>query len=248
MSYDSSRVYSPTEDSKSFTPINSLNGQELDAAMKMRQEGPDEDVTTQNAKETKPTPVKQMATPTKGTSTGVGISSSPRKRVRKTSNSNGATPRKAALPPIPASLAEAGAEDKTILNLRDGEGKSWPEITKLFISITGIQVGSTTLRLRYGSMKAKFVEIPTEDAARLLCLKREIEDKFEIEKWARIQEAIVTDGGGKYPVAALQKKFKQLNKAGMSAASLAAGDGNTSAAIATIVSTGDGEGAEGDEE
>ncbi|KAL2847449.1 hypothetical protein BJY01DRAFT_246813 [Aspergillus pseudoustus] len=252
MSTDNSRASCPTEDSKSFTPINSPKGQELDAVMKMKQEEQDEDASTSplktlNAKEPKSATVKQTATrPTKGTGSE---KSTPSKRGRKTDTAtptkrakkdNGnATPRKASLPPVPASLAEAGTEDKMILNLRDGEGKSWAEITKLFISVTGIEVGSTTLRLRYGSMKAKFVEIPEEDASRLLHLKKEIEDKFESEKWARISEAIVTDGGGKYPVAALQKKFKQLDKAGVTAASVnasgtAADEGNV-----------DGEGADG---
>jgi hypothetical protein len=47
---------------------------------------------------------------------------------------------------------------------------------------------------------------------RLLKLKKEIEDKFENEKWYRIAEAIENDGGEKYPPAALQKKFKELQK------------------------------------
>jgi alpha-mannosidase len=48
--------------------------------------------------------------------------------------------------------------------------------------------------------------------ARLLRLKKEIEDKFEQEKWHRIMEAIQSDGGEKYPIAVLQKKFKELSK------------------------------------
>lgn len=42
--------------------------------------------------------------------------------------------------------------------------------------------------------------------------KKEIEDKFENEKWHRVSEAIETAGGGKFPPAALQKKFKEINK------------------------------------
>ncbi|KAL2847290.1 hypothetical protein BJX68DRAFT_268156 [Aspergillus pseudodeflectus] len=249
MSSDTSRAGTPTEDSNSFTPINSPKGRELDAAMKAKQEEQDENLSTsaaqsQNVKEAKSSPAKKPGTtPAKGS----GASSTPSKRARKTAgdtttptkrarkdstgspSTKGASPRKAALPPVPSSLAEAGTEDKMILNLRDVEGKSWGEITKLFISVTGIQVGGTTLRLRHAAMKAKFVEIPDEDATRLLRLKKEIEDKFESEKWARISEAIVTDGGGKYPTATLQKKFKQLDKDGVSAASIAAVTASTGA-------------------
>ncbi|KAL3451637.1 hypothetical protein BJX65DRAFT_304230 [Aspergillus insuetus] len=262
MSSDTSRAGTPTEDSNSFTPINSPKGRELDAAMKAKQEEQDENVSaspahTQNGKETKSTPAKKTGTtPAKGS----GASSTPSKRARKTAgetttptkrakkdstgslSTKGATPRKAALPPVPSSLAEAGTEDKMILNLRDVEGKSWGEITKLFISVTGIQVGGTTLRLRHAAMKAKFVEIPDEDATRLLRLKKEIEDKFESEKWARFSEAIVANGGGKYPTAALQKKFKQLDKEGVSAASIAASGGVTaSTAAVNNVNGGDDE-------
>lgn len=48
---------------------------------------------------------------------------------------------------------------------------------------------------------------------RLLKHKKQIEQRFEIEKWSRIADAIVADGGAKYPSASLQKKFKQLANA-----------------------------------
>ncbi|KAL2788387.1 hypothetical protein BJX66DRAFT_340309 [Aspergillus keveii] len=267
MSSDTSRAGTPTEDSNSFTPINSPKGRELDEAMKAKQEEQDENISaspapTQNVKESKSTPAKKTGTtPAKGS----GASSTPRKRARKAAgdtttptkrakkdstgspSTKGATPRKAALPPVPSSLAEAGTEDKMILNLRD-EDKTWGGITKLFISVTGIQVGGTTLRLRHAAMKAKFVEIPDEDATRLLRLKKEIEDKFESEKWARISEAIVADGGGKYPTAALQKKFKQLEKEGVSAASIAANGGVTASTAAANNVNGGGDDEEDEDE
>lgn len=43
-------------------------------------------------------------------------------------------------------------------------------------------------------------------------MKKEIEEKFEQEKWSKLMDAIEADGGKKYPVAALQKKFKDLSK------------------------------------
>lgn len=46
----------------------------------------------------------------------------------------------------------------------------------------------------------------------LLKAKKEIEDKFENEKWHRIADAIEAAGGNKYPTASVQKKFKELQK------------------------------------
>ena len=43
-------------------------------------------------------------------------------------------------------------------------------------------------------------------------MKKEVEDKFENEKWYRIAEAIKSSGGGKYPPAAVQRKFKEIQK------------------------------------
>lgn len=43
-------------------------------------------------------------------------------------------------------------------------------------------------------------------------LKREIEDKQELEKWQRIAEGIEARSGNKYPIITLQKKFKELSK------------------------------------
>ena len=52
--------------------------------------------------------------------------------------------------------------------------------------------------------------VPQEE--RLLRFKKEIEDKFENEKWHRVAEAIESAGGDKYPPTAVQKKFKELQK------------------------------------
>ncbi|KAL4876643.1 hypothetical protein BJY04DRAFT_222820 [Aspergillus karnatakaensis] len=144
-----------------------------------------------------------------------------------------ATPtKKATLPPIPTLLANAGTEDRLILRLRD-EGRPWSEINSTFIATTGIKVGQSTLRMRYTAMKANFAGISGEDETRLLRLKKEIEDKFETEKWHRIVDAIVQDGGEKYPPAALQKKFRELSKAQLasvaSSAAPASGSGPGSA-------------------
>ncbi|KAL4742637.1 hypothetical protein BDV11DRAFT_167036 [Aspergillus similis] len=100
----------------------------------------------------------------------------------------GGTPGRATLPPIPTSLATASEMDRMTLYLRDEEKQPWTQINRLFTEKTGIK------------------------EARLLRLKKEIEVKFEQEKWHRIVEAIQSDGGRKYPIAALQRKFKELSK------------------------------------
>lgn len=44
--------------------------------------------------------------------------------------------------------------------------------------------------------------------------KKDIEEKFELEKWQRIADSVEAKSGHKYPSAAIQKKFKELNKRG----------------------------------
>lgn len=49
---------------------------------------------------------------------------------------------------------------------------------------------------------------------RLLQKKKEIEERFEVEKWQKIADGIEEIGGGKYPAAAVQKKYKEMVKNG----------------------------------
>lgn len=42
--------------------------------------------------------------------------------------------------------------------------------------------------------------------------KKQIEDIFELEKWQKIAETIEAMGGGKYPSAAVHKKYKEVSK------------------------------------
>jgi hypothetical protein len=114
----------------------------------------------------------------------------------------------------------------------------------LFLFIFILHLSSFTVVLsRYKKLTRVCVQ-----ATRLLRLKKEIEDKFESEKWARISEAIVADGGGKYPTAALQKKFKQLEKEGVSAASIAANGGVTASTAAANNVNGGGDDEEDEDE
>ncbi|EAW11986.1 uncharacterized protein ACLA_007450 [Aspergillus clavatus NRRL 1] len=158
----------------------------------------------------------------------------PRKRTRKKTNTDAnadadaaesptkkgkGTP-KTSLGPVPTSLASAGLADKMILRMRDGEGRSWTDITAAWTTMTGIKVEGSTLRKRYTAMKANFVSFSAEDEARILKVKKEVEDKFEQEKWQKISEGVEADGGGKYPAMAIQKKIKELSKKGQAAASV----------------------------
>ncbi|OOF94879.1 hypothetical protein ASPCADRAFT_406720 [Aspergillus carbonarius ITEM 5010] len=120
-----------------------------------------------------------------------------------------ATPKKTKLPPIPTSLDVATISDKLILRLRDEEQRGWNDITKEWVALTGIQVGGSTLRMRYTTMKSNFVEMDGEDEARMLRAKKEVEEKFEGDKWRLIADAVESAGGKKYPVGALQKRFKE---------------------------------------
>jgi hypothetical protein len=51
-------------------------------------------------------------------------------------------------------------------------------------------------------------------------VKKEVEEKFELEKWHKIAEGVAADGGNNYPANAIQKKFKELNKRAQSAAAV----------------------------
>lgn len=43
-------------------------------------------------------------------------------------------------------------------------------------------------------------------------VKKDVEEKFEIEKWQKIADGIETRCGQKYPATAIQMKYKQLSK------------------------------------
>lgn len=64
---------------------------------------------------------------------------------------------------IPASLAEASAEDRMIIQLKETEGKTWAEIRKALEEFTGMTIGSSTPHVRYARMKANFVVFGVKD-------------------------------------------------------------------------------------
>lgn len=69
------------------------------------------------------------------------------------------------LGPLPATYEEASEEDKLIIHLKETEGKSWPEIKKALESVTGATLGSSTVPVRYGRMKANFVVFEKDDVS-----------------------------------------------------------------------------------
>ncbi|WEW57033.1 hypothetical protein PRK78_002492 [Emydomyces testavorans] len=126
-----------------------------------------------------------------------------------------ATPNKKARP-IPTSYETACEEDKLLLRLKDQENKSWAEIATAWTEMTGEATRTTTLSTRYLRMKANLAVLSKDHESLLLKLKKEMEDKFETEKWQRIAEAMEQASGEKFPPLALQKKFKELEKKGPS--------------------------------
>ncbi|KAL2014466.1 hypothetical protein VTN00DRAFT_1991 [Thermoascus crustaceus] len=129
-----------------------------------------------------------------------------------TGGETGTTPKKAAMTPIPTSYENMSPEDKMMLHMKDVEGKSWAEIKSAWEAMTGNKVGGSTLSGRYGRIKANLVQFKEGDEANMLEAKKEIEEKFESEKWHKIAEAVEAKSGNKYPPAAVQKKLKELSK------------------------------------
>ncbi|KAL4792851.1 hypothetical protein BDV19DRAFT_391814 [Aspergillus venezuelensis] len=240
---------SSTSHSARFIPLNSPKGQELDrintaAVIKtdemnadmdegsqlqasVKAETKDDAIADENTTPSKPPASSKKATPSKRKS--ASAANTPSKKSKKDTtngdNEDGGTPTRATLPPIPMTFAAAGTGDRLILSLRDA-GKSWTEINKTFSTTTGIKVGQSTLRMRYSSMKGNFVVIDEADEPRLFRFKKEIEDKFENEKWTRIADAIIADGGSKYTAHTLQKKFKEMKAKPAAPAPAAATNGN----------------------
>ncbi|DAA75565.1 TPA_exp: Uncharacterized protein A8136_1639 [Trichophyton benhamiae CBS 112371] len=122
------------------------------------------------------------------------------------------TPSKAGKRALPSNFDEASEEDKMLLRMKDEENKPWSEIKTAWEKATGETVGGSTLSNRYQRIKANFTVFSPEDEAKLIQYKKDIEDKFENEKWCRIADAMEAAGGKRYPAAALQKKFKDLGR------------------------------------
>ncbi|OAX77441.1 hypothetical protein ACJ72_08260 [Emergomyces africanus] len=172
-----------------------------------------------NGKKTTATPRKRGRKPISGKANGeedANEDESPTKKQRTPAKGakGGASgdKGKAGARPMPTSYENATPEDKMLLRMKDDENKSWAEIRQAWEEMTGEKVGGSTLCGRYGRMKANFVVFTPEDEARLLRFKKEIEDKFENEKWHSVSKAIGSAGGNTYPPAAVQKRFKELNR------------------------------------
>lgn len=81
------------------------------------------------------------------------------------------------LGPIPASYDEASPQDKRMMQMREGEGKSWVEIRKVLEDLTKAKIGASSLQIRYSRMKANFVVIQKDDV--LLSLSTSIPLTFK---------------------------------------------------------------------
>ncbi|KAK2798934.1 hypothetical protein FQN50_008665 [Emmonsiellopsis sp. PD_5] len=176
-------------------------------------------LTTQKAKsngKTPATPRKRGRKPAteKATSEDGDDEESPTKKARGGAAKAGGSEKgkKPGSRPMPTSYENASPEDRMLLRMKDEEGKPWGEIRAAWEEMTGEKVGGSTLSGRYARIKANFVVFNPDDEARLVQFKKEIESKFENEKWQQVAKAIEDAGGNKYPPAAVQKKFKELNK------------------------------------
>ncbi|KAK2865229.1 hypothetical protein FQN49_003778 [Arthroderma sp. PD_2] len=186
----------------------------------------EEEVDAENIPKTPKTPVtprKRGRKPKEATDTSGAITAeeaddeaeTPSKKKRGTpakGTPSKGTPGKAGKRPLPNSIEEATDEDKMLLRMKDEENKPWSEIRAAWEEATGEAVGGSTLSGRYQRIKANFTVFTAEDEATLMQAKKDIEDKFENEKWIRISDAIENSGGKRYPAAALLKKFKELGR------------------------------------
>lgn len=143
---------------------------------------------------------------------------------------------------MPSTHEEAVTTDRMIIPMKDVVDKNWPEIRKAVADTTGADTGNSTIRVRYTRMKEKFVIFEAEHVcitwfafvgAYIIQrryeltivyvgalffffwqIKKEIEDKFENEKWKQIANGIEARVGNKYPSSAIQKKFKEVSMNG----------------------------------
>ncbi|KAF4183459.1 hypothetical protein CNMCM8927_004958 [Aspergillus lentulus] len=218
MNLDTSTLINPTGPVltvSTFTPINT----DMDVAEIKVENDQSNNVLPGAAEEPQPTSAPATATPRKrGRKKAAEGHADADADSTETPTKKGKTSPKKGLGPIPASLESAGLADKMVLRMRDEEGRSWSEITSVWTKMTGIKVEGSTLRKRYTAMKANFVSISAEDEARILKVKKEVEEKFEQEKWHKIAEGVAADGGNSYPANAIQKKCKELNKRAQAAA------------------------------
>lgn len=67
--------------------------------------------------------------------------------------------------PLPTSYENASPEDKMLLRMKDEENKSWADIRKAWMDMTGDEVANSTLSGRYARIKANFMTFPEEDVS-----------------------------------------------------------------------------------
>ncbi|KAI9786296.1 MAG: hypothetical protein M1835_003102 [Candelina submexicana] len=129
------------------------------------------------------------------------------------------TPRKRRAPTKPqtagrsisTNLEDASKEDKMLISMKDN-GKTWAEIRKAWKEMTGEDTGNSTLPNRYNRLKANLATFKEEDESKLLTAKAEVEKTNELEFWGKVGVAMEAAGAEKYPIKALEKKFKELQK------------------------------------
>ncbi|KAI5285954.1 hypothetical protein KEM54_000176 [Ascosphaera aggregata] len=113
---------------------------------------------------------------------------------------------------IAASPAEASAEDKLMIYLKEEEHQSWSKIKLAIEELTGKPVNQKSLSKRYSRLKNNFGanEFDEEDIPYVLQCKKEIEEKFQNELCTRISDALCAMGRPYYPAGVIKKKIREL--------------------------------------
>ncbi|KAI5305769.1 hypothetical protein KEM56_003377 [Ascosphaera pollenicola] len=115
----------------------------------------------------------------------------------------------AATPSMDIPMNAITEADRLMLTMKES-GAGWPYIHNAWEKKSGRKIGRSTLRKRYAALQSDTTPFSEEDANRLVKFKQEVEAKFETEKWSRIADLIVSDGGGHYTGSMLRKKHKEM--------------------------------------
>ena len=121
--------------------------------------------------------------------------------------------------PIPSTYEECDAADKALFDMKNVRkhgylsgakgaplktpqaGESWIQISSRYTELSGLSTEcKSTLPNRYTRMKAKFAMLRHEDAVLLVRAKVEVDKAQAAEKWQRIAETVVENGGSRYTV------------------------------------------------
>ncbi|KAI9819343.1 MAG: hypothetical protein M1832_004048 [Thelocarpon impressellum] len=116
---------------------------------------------------------------------------------------------------LPGSYEEAGPEDKMLWDERQA-GTAWSAVREQWAAITGEAVASSTLPNRIERLRANFTRLRAQDEGKLVAAVKDVEARFEFEKWGRVADVLEAEHGlGKLPPKSLEKTYKEVVKRGV---------------------------------